>query len=99
MPNAIKLTIGTTTMKKKAFITKNVKALNEEILSSDDEISCHFHIHVVDNGRTLKREDFPEHPAIALHPNKNVGGSGGFARGMIEALHQTPGYSDRKSVV
>lgn len=91
VPNAIELAVGTTTMKKEAFITKNVKALYEEILSSDDEISRHFHIHVVDNGRTLKREDFPEHPAIALHPNKNVGGSGGFARGMIEALHQTPG--------
>lgn len=90
VPNVVELAVGTTTMKKEAFITKNIKALYEGILSSDDEISQHFHIHIVDNGRTLKRGDFPEHSAITLHPNKNVGGSGGFARGMIEALNQTP---------
>ena len=37
---------------------------------------------VVDNGRTLPPSD---QPRVRVLPNPNLGGSGGFARGMIEA--------------
>lgn len=84
----INLAISTTTMKKEAFIKANVKALKEQILDSKLELADHLFVHVVDNGRTLSKEDFPEDPHIYLHPNKNTGGAGGFARGMIECMHQ-----------
>lgn len=41
-------------------------------------------IFIVDNGRTLAESDMP--PGVRLIPNRNLGGSGGFARGMLECL-------------
>ena len=84
----VNLAIATTTCKKEKYITANVRSIRDELLGSDRLISSHLTIHVVDNGRTLKREDFPESERIFLHSNRNVGGSGGYARGMIECLHQ-----------
>lgn len=83
----VNLSIATTTFKKEGFIQGNMKLLQQELLNSNDEISEHLWIHVIDNGKTLN----PEHwnsKKIKIHPNKNVGGSGGFARGMIESIEQ-----------
>ena len=40
---------------------------------------------VIDNGRTLDAETLSG-DGVRVFPNKNVGGAGGFARGMIEAM-------------
>lgn len=85
----IELAIATTTCFKEDYITHNMELLKREILECDDEISKHFYIHVIDNGRTLEPEKY-NCDRLTVHPNKNVGGSGGFARGMIEAMHQKP---------
>lgn len=83
----VNLAIATTTCKKEDFIIHNVNLIKDNLLSSNDEIGEHLFVHVVDNGQTLSEEQiYGDH--IYLHPNKNVGGSGGFARGMIEALEQ-----------
>lgn len=84
----VNLALSTTTCWKEEYIKRNIGLLYEALLQTDTEMSKHFNIHIVDNGRTLKRADFPNDERIYFHPNKNVGGSGGFARGMIEALHQ-----------
>ena len=87
--NNITLCLATTTCNKEEFIKRNVKLIKDEIISTKDEMSQNFYMHVIDNGRTLSKQDIDgEH--ITLHPNPNVGGSGGFARGMIESLHQDP---------
>ncbi len=85
----VELSLATTTCWKEEYIKKNVERLKKGILDLDEEIGSHFRIHIVDNGRTLSREDFPEDERIYYHSNKNVGGSGGFARGMIESRSQT----------
>ncbi len=41
----------------------------------------------VDNGRTLDKADFTE-PKLKMVPNINAGGSGGFTRGLVEALEE-----------
>ncbi len=84
----VELTISTTTCRKEAFIKNNVQLIYNDILNGDDEMKNHFYIHIVDNGNTLEEKDFPTHSHIMLHPNHNTGGAGGFARGMIESLHQ-----------
>ena len=87
----IELALLTTTFKREAFIRKNMLRLKEGLLDVYPEIRDHIHIHIVDNGRTLTEEDIPGDSAhFHLHPNPNVGGSGGYARGMIECLHQDP---------
>lgn len=83
----VNLSIATTTFKKEKFIQSNLTLLQENLLDSDDEIKDHLWIHVIDNGRTLNPEQWNS-DKIKIHPNKNVGGSGGFARGMIESMEQ-----------
>ena len=86
----VELALATTTCWKEEYIKGNVKRLKERILDSGEDIGDHFKVHIVDNGRTLKRENFPDDDRIYYHPNKNTGGAGGYARGMIESIHQTP---------
>ncbi|MCM1202932.1 MAG: glycosyltransferase [Bacteroidales bacterium] len=81
------LSLATTTFKKEDFIIPNIAQLKKSILESDDEMAENFYVHVVDNGRTLSPEQI-EGEHVFLHPNPNVGGSGGFARGMIETMRQ-----------
>lgn len=81
----IKLAIATTTFKKEKYITCNIEVIQEHVLGSDDPIAKNFHMFVIDNGRTLDAEKLSS-PGISVIPNANVGGSGGFARGMMEAL-------------
>lgn len=83
----VELAIGTTTFRKEDYITRNIRLVREQILGSDEPIARHFTMHVIDNGRTLDREAL-ESPGIVIHPNQNVGGAGGFTRGMIEAMSQ-----------
>ena len=84
------LALATTTCRKEEFIQRNMKILKKEILeSTEEDIKENIYIHVIDNGRTLKPEEWNEEHLI-IHPNKNTGGSGGFARGMLEAMHQEP---------
>ena len=83
----VNLSLSTTTMKKEEFIIGNIKSIRETLLESDDDIADHLYVHVVDNGRTLdETQIFGKH--VSLHPNNNAGGSGGFARGMMESMHQ-----------
>ena len=80
----VKLSLATTTFKKEAFIRKNIALLKKDILESD-EMKDSIYVHVVDNGRTLNPEEF-NCRNLKVTPNPNVGGSGGFAKGMMEAL-------------
>lgn len=86
---AVELALCTTTFKKEAYILRNIDLIKSEILASDNAVANHFHAHIVDNGRTLDVEALSD-VSVSIHPNDNVGGAGGFARGMIEALEQEP---------
>lgn len=90
----VELALCTTTFKKEDYITRNISLVKNQILGSGDAIAKHFKMHVVDNGRTLDAaaltSDGIDSDGIEIHPNDNAGGAGGFARGMIEAMEQTP---------
>lgn len=81
------LSLATTTFKKEDFIIPNIAQLKKDILEKEEDMAENFFIHVVDNGRTLEPEQI-EGKHVYLHPNPNVGGSGGFTRGMIETMRQ-----------
>lgn len=81
----VELSIATVTFKKEDFIIPNLKLLQEKLLDSDEDLAKHLTIHVIDNGRTLNAAEL-ETEKIHIHPNINAGGSGGYARGMIEAV-------------
>lgn len=85
----VELALASTTFKKEDYILRNLSLLQKYVIDSDEPISKHFHVHVIDNGRSLDCASLNS-PQVTIHPNPNVGGSGGFARGMIEAIEQSP---------
>lgn len=89
-PRTIELALCTTTFKKEAYITKNISKIKHEILAdSASPLAQHLTVHVVDNGRTLNPAEIETaNKTVQLHPNPNVGGSGGFKKGMELALAQ-----------
>jgi len=71
-----KLGIVITTFRREESTRASVQRLSSGLFS-DPSIDAD--ILVVDNGRTLRPSDVP---GATLIPNKNLGGSGGFARGL-----------------
>ncbi len=90
--NPTKLALSTTTFKKEAYIIPNIELVKHEVLDCDDAIANNFHMFVIDNGRTLDCEALSDEGVTVL-PNKNVGGAGGFARGMMEAIAADEEYT------
>ena len=67
------------TYRREDFVRRNLKLLSGMNSSFIDRIF------VIDNGRTLDAEELSDE-LIHVLPNKNLGGSGGFTRGIIEAV-------------
>jgi galactofuranosylgalactofuranosylrhamnosyl-N-acetylglucosaminyl-diphospho-decaprenol beta-1,5/1,6-galactofuranosyltransferase len=82
-PKLREVSIGiiTCTYKKEVYVKETVKVLLKDDFLQDKK----YKVFIVDNGRTLKQEEFSD-PRIQLISNRNVGGSGGFTRGIIQAL-------------
>ncbi len=85
----VELAIATTTFKKEDYILKNIRLIEEGLLGCDEPVANHLTLHVSDNGRTLDAEAL-SHGRVHVHPSDNVGGAGGFTRGMICAMDQEP---------
>lgn len=83
----VELALSTTTFKKEDFICHNIELVRTHILGGNEPIADHFRMYVVDNGRTLDVEALSG-DGITVYPNDNVGGSGGFAYGMVRALEE-----------
>ena len=84
-----KIDIITTTYKKEYYIEKNYAGLND-LIFSDERMAPRFRWLIVDNGNSEELESFENDKVRVVH-NPNTGGSGGFARGMIEVNH----YEDK----
>lgn len=90
--NPVKIALCTTTFLKEDYIIPNVELVKNEVLAADDVIAKNFHMFVIDNGRTLDAEALSDEGVTVL-PNPNVGGSGGFARGMMEAMKHDENFT------
>ncbi len=86
--NEVNISIASTTFKKEEFITKNIDVLERELFYSGEPAAKHYDLKIIDNGRTLDAEKYnSEH--VHIYPNDNVGGAGGYTRGMLESLDDT----------
>lgn len=90
---AVNIVADICTFKREAYVLRNLRQLKQRILDREDlEVSRHFQIYIVDNGRTLdKHGEISEligslNGRATVFPNKNAGGAGGFTRCMIEAI-------------
>lgn len=69
------------TFKKETYVKNTLSAIFQDSLLQNKN----FDVFVIDNGKTLDPEQL-KHPKLTLVPNINAGGSGGFTRGLVEAL-------------
>lgn len=81
----INISLVTTTFKKAEYITRNVNLIKKNALYEGSDLKGHMFVHVIDNDRELDPAEFDSED-VKVYMNYNVGGAGGFTRGMIEAL-------------
>jgi galactofuranosylgalactofuranosylrhamnosyl-N-acetylglucosaminyl-diphospho-decaprenol beta-1,5/1,6-galactofuranosyltransferase len=79
----VSLGIVSCTFKKEEYIKKTVDAIFKDELLQSKQLK----VFIVDNAKTLEQKEFPEEN-VELIPNRNVGGSGGFTRGLMQALQE-----------
>lgn len=77
----VKIALDICTFKREEYVLRNCQLLKEK-MDHDTDLK-NFEIFIVDNAKTLKREDFPNQN-LRIFPNANTGGAGGFTRGLIE---------------
>jgi len=79
--NEVDLALVITHFKRESWVMPALDRLRKELFS-DPEIRDRVHVYIVDNSQTLpvQSDDF-----VTLVPNKNLGGAGGFTRGLLEA--------------
>ena len=83
----VDIAINICTFCREPFVKRNLAILRQYILeNAENELSPHLQVFISDNGKTL---DIPALSTDKIHivPNKNVGGAGGFTRGLIEIMH------------
>lgn len=89
----VKLGIGICTFKRESYVNRNIANLLLDIINnSASELYNKLEVFISDNAGTLDGFD-NEH--IHLVQNKNTGGSGGFTRCMIEALHYNDSSTEK----
>lgn len=72
------------TYKKEPYIQNTVRAIQTDALLQQKKLD----VFVVDNGQTLDHASFNYDDRVRLIANRNYGGSGGFARGLLEAIQE-----------
>ncbi len=86
----VHISLVTTTFKKQEYIKRNIGLIKKHVLCEDSDLKGHMFVHVIDNDRELDPSEF-DCEDLKVYMNNNVGGAGGFTRGMIEALElETP---------
>lgn len=74
------LMLSITTFKREAAVQATVARFEEFI--TDSPLKDHIHLTVVDNGQSV---DIAETSRVTVIANENLGGAGGFARGLMAA--------------
>lgn len=74
------ITLSITTFRREAAVRRSVERFEEFMKTST--VAPYLHLVVVDNGQSA---DIQPSQHVTPIPNENLGGSGGFARGLLEA--------------
>ena len=84
--NPVKLAVGICTFKREEAIKSNVERIISGIIDNPgSSFADKIEVYIADNGQTLDEESFNSEK-VHIFPNPNLGGAGGFARTMIEAM-------------
>jgi GT2 family glycosyltransferase len=87
-PRNIGLTVVICTYKRERFVKRNIEKIKNAFLDNPNaDIHNNLELLIIDNGNSLTEEDICSE-SVFLYPNQNTGGTGGFSRGIIEAIHR-----------
>ena len=93
---SVKIALDICTYKREKFVRKNMDILKREIFAQDkyQTFRNSLEVFVIDNAGTLDKRNF-DGQRFSLIQNRNVGGSGGFTRGLMEirACRKERGYT------
>lgn len=80
----VNLALNVCTFCREKFLLRNIWILKNAFLENDKSpLYGHLKVFITDNGRTLNMEKLAS-PDISVFYNPNVGGAGGFSRGLLE---------------
>lgn len=85
-PNDVRLSLSITTFNRQQYVKKTVSNVLA-LIDSLDSLRDRVRVLVVDNARNVEF-DAPSTAPLQVIPNGNLGGAGGFARGLIELRKQ-----------
>ena len=90
--NEINFAINICTYRREYHIRKNITELQKNVFDNKDSVlHGHLYLYIADNGNSLDCENLSSH-FIKIHPNKNLGGVGGFTRNLLEILEDKTKY-------
>ena len=81
----IKIGLDICTFKREKFVAANVRNLQHELADPASPLRGRLEVFISDNAQTLP-PDLGDPQFVHIFKNKNVGGAGGFTRGMIEII-------------
>lgn len=88
----VNLALNICTFRREPFILRNIRLLTDSILNNPDSpLFDHLQLFISDNGKTLPIEELNS-GKVHIVPNKNVGGAGGFSRGMLEIMKHSEDF-------
>lgn len=91
--NPVRVAAVVCTYKREHFVYGNMKRVTEALYrGTDSSIRENMDFFIIDNGQTVDGTKV-ENEHIRVLPNKNLGGSGGFTRGIIEACREPGKYT------
>lgn len=84
--NPVNIAYCICTYKREKELTRNVTKIRDRLIENPDSLLYHkASVFIADNGHTLA-EDMFHNDRIRIFRNRNVGGSGGFTRTMLESV-------------
>lgn len=82
------LALDTCTFKREPYVKRNMEELSKHVLENPSSpLYGKAQVFISDNGCTLGNS-LSAFPKVKVMPNENVGGVGGFTRGMLEAMKE-----------
>ena len=78
----VRLGVSITTFNRQEYVLKTIDRL-VNLEATEPSVNGHLQVVVVDNARNLAPQ-LPTSAPVRVLPNPNLGGAGGFARGLIE---------------
>lgn len=82
----VKIALNICTFKREEYLKRNLEILKQNFFQgSDSVLGGQIEVFITDNGNTLDAVSM-NGPGIHVFPNRNLGGTGGFTRGLLEII-------------